>query len=488
MSEKKGTASGLTKAGTGIDGFDEITGGGLPQGRPTLVIGGPGSGKTLFAMEFLVKGAIEYGEPGVFISFEESEADLIKNVASLGFDLRKLVEKKLFMIDHIQIEASEVIETGEYDLEALFVRLGYAIDSIGAKRVAIDTIESVFSSFRNDLVLRSELRRLFRFLKERGITAVITGEKGEAALTRNGLEEYVSDAVILLDNRVINNLSTRRLRVLKYRGSAHGSNEYPFLIDDTGFSVLPITSIGLTAEASDERISTGIEGLDAMFEGMGFYKGTTIMVSGSAGTGKSSIAAEFALRACRDGKKVLYYAFEESPSQIKRNMRSIGLDLQTCVDDGKLMIYADRPSIYGLETHLVTFHKLITGFNPEVVVIDPISGLTAIGDDLEVKTMLVRLIDYLKMRGTTSMFTSLMNSDEKRKEDDTLMSSIIDTWIQLSIVDAGAERTKKLRIIKSRGMNHSACQTEVLLTSNGVKLVASDDIIPPSDKYGRGGA
>jgi circadian clock protein KaiC len=462
----------LAKAKTGIDGFDEITGGGLPRGRPTLIVGGPGSGKTLFAMEFLVKGAMLYNEPGVFISFEEPEDDLRKNVASLGFDIKDLEKKGLFVIDHIKVEASEVIETGEYDLEALFVRLGYAIDTIGAKRIAIDTIESIFSSFRNELVLRSELRRLFRFLKERGMTAIITGERGEDSLTRNGLEEYVSDAVIILDNRVINNLATRRLRVLKYRGSSHGSNEYPFIIDENGFSVLPITSVGLTAKANIERISSGIETLDNMFGGIGFYKGSTIMISGGAGSGKTSFAAEFAVEACEHGKKVLFYTFEESPSQITRNMLSIGVDLTKHVKKGDLLIYADRPTVYGLETHLVTFHKLIREFRPQVVVVDPISSLIAVGSGLEVKATMVRLVDYLKMEGITAMFTDLLHSEEGEASTRAMVSSLVDTWLRLENVEMAGENRRFLKIIKSRGMPHSSQTIEYIITDDGIKLIA----------------
>lgn len=469
--EEKCKAGELPKAQTGIEGFDDITKGGLPKGRPTLIVGGPGSGKTLFAMEFLVNGATKFNEPGVFFSFEETEGELAQNVASLGFDVKGLEAKNMLSIDYVKVEASEIIETGEYDLEGLFVRLGYAIDSIGAKRVVLDTIESIFSSFGNTLILRSELRRLFRFLKDKGVTAVITGEKGDGVLTRNGLEEYVSDAVIVLDNRIIGNIATRRMRIIKYRGSAHGSNEYPFLIDEHGFSVLPISSLGLTAKVNNERISSGIPDLDAMLDGRGYFKGSTVLVTGQAGTGKTSFAAAFVKTACENGKKALFVTFEESPSQIIRNMRSIGIDLEPFLKDGSLRIHADRPTSYGLEMHLVTIHKMVNEFKPEVVVLDPISSLMAIGDDVEVRSTLVRMVDYVKMNGVTSVFTDLKHSE--RPEQSSMISSLVDTWILLEVVEANGESNRVMRLVKSRGMAHSNQIREFHITTDGI------DLIPP---------
>lgn len=463
--------SELPKALTGIEGFDDITKGGLPVGRPTLIVGGPGSGKTLFAMEFLVNGASKYNEPGVFFSFEETEDELIKNVASLGFDVRSLEANKMLAIDFVKVEASEIVETGEYDLEGLFVRLGYAIDSIGAKRVVLDTIESIFSAFGNTLIIRSELRRLFQFLKEKEVTAVITGEKGNGVLTRNGLEEYVSDAVIVLDNRIVGNIATRRMRILKYRGSSHGSNEYPFLIDETGFSVLPISSLGLEASVTDERISTGIRDLDAMMEGKGYYKGSSVLITGQAGTGKSSFGAEFAKDACQNGMKALFITFEESPSQIIRNMRSIGIDLEPYVDKGLLKIYADRPTSYGLEMHLVMLIKLVNEFKPEAVVLDPISSLMMIGEEVEVRSTLVRMVDFLKMKNVTTLFTDLKSSE--RPNQSSMVSSLVDAWILLEAVEANGENNRILRLVKSRGMAHSNLIREFHITSNGI------DLIPP---------
>jgi circadian clock protein KaiC len=465
------TKSELPKARTGIEGFDEITKGGLPSGRPTLVVGGPGSGKTMFAMEFLVNGAQSFNEPGVFFSFEESEEELVQNVTSLGFDVRRLEAKNMLSIEYVKVEAAEIVETGEYDLEGLFVRLGYAIDSIGAKRVVMDTIESIFSAFGNTLIIRSELRRLFQFLKDKGVTAVITGEKGDGTLTRNGLEEYVSDAVVVLDNRIIGNIATRRLRIIKYRGSAHGSNEYPFLIDDSGFSVLPISSLGLHAKATNDRISTGIRDLDAMMEGKGYYKGSSILMTGQAGTGKSSFGAEFIRSVCEKGKRALLVTFEESPSQIIRNMRSIGIDMQPFVDKGLLRIYADRPTSYGLEMHLVTLLKLVHEFKPEAAVLDPISSLMAIGDDVEVRSTLVRMVDFLKMKEVTSLFTDLKNAE--RPNQSSMVSSLVDVWILLEDVEANGENNRILRLVKSRGMAHSNQIREFHITSKGI------DLIPP---------
>ncbi len=440
------------------------------MGRPTLVVGGPGSGKTLFAMEFLINGALKFKEPGVFFSFEETEEELAQNVASLGFDVKALEAKKMLAIDFVKIEAAEIIETGEYDLEGLFVRLGYSIDSIGAKRVVLDTIESIFSAFGNTLIIRSELRRLFQFLKDKGVTAVVTGEKGNGTFTRNGLEEYVSDAVIVLDNRVIGNIATRRMRIVKYRGSAHGSNEYPFLIDESGFSVLPLTTIGLNAIASNERISTGIEDLDAMMGGNGYYKGSTVLITGQAGTGKTSFGAEFVREACKSGKKALFVTFEESPSQIIRNMRSIGINLEPFIRKGQLRIHADRPTSYGLEMHLVTLHKLVNEFKPDVLVLDPISSLMAIGEEVEVKSTLVRLVDYLKMKGVTSIFTDLKHSE--RPMQSSLISSLVDVWILLQDVEANGESNRILRLVKSRGMAHSNQIREFRITKDGIDLIS----------------
>jgi circadian clock protein KaiC len=362
--EPKLIAKSLPKSPTGIQGFDEITGGGLPTGRPTLICGGAGCGKTLFGMEFLVRGATMFDEPGVFMSFEETNEELIKNVASLGFDLENLIKNKKIVLDHVHVERSEIEETGEYDLEGLFIRLGYAIDTIGAKRVVLDTIESLFSGLPNQLILRAELRRLFHWLKDKGVTSIITGERGEGTLTRQGLEEYVSDCVIMLDHRVTAQTSTRRLRVVKYRGSMHGTNEYPFLIDESGFSVLPVTSLGLDHIVSNKRISSGITLLDKMLEGKGYYRGSTVLVSGTAGVGKTSVAAHFAEAACKRGERVLYFCFEESPNQFMRNMLSIGINLEPWVRKGLLQFQATRPTFYGLEMHLAVTHKIVNIFKP----------------------------------------------------------------------------------------------------------------------------
>lgn len=462
---------GLAKCQTGIRGLDEITDGGIPKGRPTLVCGNAGCGKTLLAMEFLVRGAAQYNEPGVFMSFEESSEELAQNVASLGFDLNDLATRKKIYLDHVRIERSEIEETGEYDLEGLFIRLNHAIDSIGAKRVVLDTIESLFGGLTNENILRAELRRLFYWLKEKGVTAIITGERGEGTLTRHGLEEYVSDCVILLDNRVEGQISTRRLRIVKYRGSAHGTNEYPFLIDEMGISVLPITSIGLQHGVSTERISSGIPRLDTMLGGEGYYRGSSILISGTAGTGKTSIAAHFALAACSRGERCLYFAFEEAPSQITRNMRSIGIDLEPWTKQGLLDIYAVRPTIYGLEMHLVKMYKLINEFKPKVVIIDPVTNLIAIGSDTEVKSMLSRLIDFLKANQVTALFTNLSHAAGALELTEFGISSLMDTWLLLRDIEIGGERNRGLYILKSRGMAHSNQIREFLLTDKGIDLV-----------------
>ncbi|HEX4498988.1 MAG TPA: circadian clock protein KaiC [Thermoanaerobaculia bacterium] len=462
---------GIEKVPTGIAGFDEITDGGLPGGRPTLVCGGPGCGKTLFAMQFLVSGATRFGEPGVFMSFEESTGELAKNVASLGFDLDDLIERDLISMDTVVVERSELEESGEYDLEGLFLRLGFAIDSVGAKRVVLDTVESLFSGFKNEAILRAELRRLFRFLKERGVTVVITGERGEGQLTRQGLEEYVSDCVILLDHRVNEQVSTRRLRVVKYRGSSHGTNEYPFIIDRRGLEVLPITALSLQHAASAERISSGIPRLDTMLGGQGFFRGSSILVSGMAGTGKSSISAHFADATCRRGERCLYLALEESPQQIVRNMRSIGLDLEPWVKSGQLIFQSSRPTLFGLEMHLTTIFRAVTEFAPTSVIVDPLSNLASIGSYIEVMATLLRLVDFLKSRQVTALFTSLVSNGEAENQAELGVSSLMDTWLSLRNLESNGERNRGLYVLKSRGMNHSNQIREFLLTDQGVELV-----------------
>ncbi|HTS77785.1 MAG TPA: circadian clock protein KaiC [Bryobacteraceae bacterium] len=459
----------LPKTPTGIEGFDQITFGGLPKGRPTLVCGGAGCGKTLFGMEFLVRGATQFGEPGVCVSFEETADDLAKNVASLGFDLKRLQRAKKLVIDHVYVDKSEIAETGEYDLEGLFIRLGGAIDSVKAKRVLLDTPEALFAGLSNEGILRSEMRRLFGWLKEKGVSAVITGERGEGTLTRYGLEEYVSDCVILLDHRVRNDAVTRRLRVLKYRGSTHGTNEYPFLIDQKGISVLPITSVGLTHPAPQVRVSSGIPQLDAMMGGEGYYRGSSILVTGTAGSGKSSLGAHFVDAACRRGERAIFFAFEESPNQILRNMRSIGIDLGKWVRKGLLHVEAVRPSAFGMEMHLVRMHAMLHEHEPDVVVMDPISGLIPSGSAFDVLSLVLRIVDFIKARGATGFFTALMAQDDVHATDLSI-SSLVDTWLMVRNVEANGERNRLLYLLKSRGMAHSNQIREFLITDRGVKL------------------
>lgn len=461
----------LPKTLTGIKGFDEVTNGGLPTGRPTLVCGEAGCGKTLFSAEFIVRGAVEFNEPGVFVAFEEKAEELAANVSSLGFDLKKLINENKLRIDYIHIDKSEIEETGDYDLEGLFIRLGYAIDSIGAKRVILDTIENLFSGLSNKAILRAELRRLFQWLKEKKVTAIITGEKGEGTLTREGLEEYVSDCVVVLDHRVNNQISTRRLRVVKYRGSLHGTNEYPFLIDEEGISVLPVTSLRLEAKVSSNRISTGVPSLDEMLDGKGFFKGSSILVSGTAGTGKTSIAASFANEACSKNERCIYFAFEESPEQILRNMKSLGMDLKKHVDKGLLKFHASRPTMYGLEMHLVVIYKMIKQFKPTTIVLDPISNLITVGNVGEVKSILTRLIDFLQTQGITVMFTALSLNNIVSEQTDEGVSSLVDAWILIRDIELNGERNRGLYIMKSRGMKHSNQVREFTITDKGLKLV-----------------
>ncbi|HVL34292.1 MAG TPA: circadian clock protein KaiC [Burkholderiales bacterium] len=460
----------LPKAPTGIPGLDEITFGGLPRGRPTLVCGSAGCGKTLLAMEFLLRGAEAYGEPGVFMAFEETAQDLAQNVRSLGFDLEGLVAAGKIAVDHVHVERSEIEETGDYDLEGLFLRLGTAIDSVGAKRVVLDTLETLFGGFSNQALLRSELRRLFRWLKDRGVTAVITGERGDGQLTRQGLEEYVSDCVILLDHRVRDQVSTRRLRIVKYRGSTHGTNEYPFLIDQAGISVLPLSSLQLDHAAPSERLSTGVARLDAMLGGEGYYRGSSILVSGTAGTGKTTLAAHFANAVCARGERCLYLAFEESPQQLARNMRSVGIDLDAWRSKGLLRLEAARPTLHGVEMHLALIQRMVAQFQPQVVVIDPISNFASASSSAEAEAMLLRLIDFLKARQVTALFVNLTSGGGVLEGTDMGVSSLIDTWILLRDIELAGERNRGLYVLKSRGMKHSNQIREFLITGSGIDL------------------
>ena len=474
----------LPKAPTDIKGLDEITGGGLPRGRPTLVCGGAGCGKTLFAMEFLVRGATKYKEPGVFLSFEETEKELAANVASLGFNVDRLVAAKKICLEHIHVERSEIEHSGSYDLEGLFIRIHHAIESIGARRVVLDTMETLFSALPDPCILRAELRRLLSWLKKKGVTTIITAERGEHSLTRQGLEEYVSDCVILLDHRVADQTSIRRLRIVKYRGSIHGTNEYPFLIDETGFSVLPVTSLGLNYASSRERVSTGIARLDTMLSGKGYYRGSTVMVSGTAGTGKTSLAAKFVHQACSRNERTLFFTFEESPDQLVRNMQSIGIVLSPWVKKGLLQFHATRPSLFGLENHLSTSIKLIDKFKPSIVVFDPINAFVIGENQSEVKAMLLRLVDFLKMKGITAFLTSLTSTSQDLENTDVYISSLIDTWLLLRDIEIGGERNRGLYVLKSRGMAHSNQIREFKLTNHGIELldvyVGSDGVLTGS--------
>jgi circadian clock protein KaiC len=469
--EKKQIKKSLSKTPTGIEGLDEITEGGLPAGRPTLVCGDAGCGKTLLSVEFIVRGAEQFNEPGVFVAFEEKAEELSKNVLSLGFDLNKMIVQKKIHIDHVHIERSEIEETGEYDLEGLFIRLGTAIDKIKAKRVVLDTIENLFSGLSNQAILRAELRRLFQWLKTKGVTAIITGEKGTGQLTRQGLEEYVSDCVILLDHRTENQISTRRLRIVKYRGSVHGTNEYPFLIDEEGISVLPVTSLTLANKVSSQRVSTGIPSLDDMLGGKGFFRGSSVLVSGTAGTGKTSIAANFANESCNKGEKCIYFAFEESPDQIIRNMKSINVNLESHVKKGLLKFHASRPTLHGLEMHLLVIFNLIKAFRPKTIILDPITNLITVGNVSELKSMLIRLIDYLQREQVNVMFTALTLNNITNEQTDEGVSSLVDAWLMVRDIEFNGERNRGLYIMKSRGMKHSNQVREFVINDKGISLV-----------------
>jgi circadian clock protein KaiC len=472
----------LQKGPTGIQGRDELTRGGLPAGRPTLVCGGPGCGKTLLAITFLVHGAVDHAEPGLLVSFDERIEDLTVNVASLGFDLADLQRRKLLATDYVRIDRQEMHETGEYDLEALFIRLGHAVQAVGARRVVLDTIDALFAGIPNEAIVRSELRRLFDWLKDRQLSTVITAERGEGSLTRHGIEEYVSDCVILLDHRIIDDLSTRRLRVVKYRGTSHGTNEYPFLIDDQGITVVPITSTRLAHPASDETVSSGVSELDSMLGRGGYFRGSSIMLSGGPGTGKTTIAAHFADRTCGSGERCLYFAFEESPSQLARNMRSAGIDLQPWIDQGLLRVQSSRPSLGGLELHLALMLKALRDFSPTAVVFDPLSALVASGTHYQTASMAVRLADYLKSKTITALYLSLQDQEGPSGFD---ISSIMDTWIVIRNERSESELSRRLHIVKARGMEHSSAVRRMFITDTGVRLT---DLAPgpaQAEKSGR---
>jgi circadian clock protein KaiC len=463
---------GLSKAPSGISGLDELTSGGLPRGRPTLVCGGAGCGKTVLGLEFLIRGATQYGEPGAIFTFEERGDELAANVASFGFDLPGLIAQKKLVLDHVQLDRSEIEEAGDYNLDGLFIRLAHAIDSIGAKRVLLDTLEVLFAGLSNKEILRSELHRLFRWLKDKGVTAVITGERGDSTLTRHGLEEYVSDCVILLDLRVHEQISTRRLRVVKYRGARHGTDEYPFLIGDHGISVLPLSSLQLVHQASTERISSGNTELDRMLGG-GYYRGSSILVSGGSGTGKTSVAAYLASTSSRD-ERAIYYSFEESPAQLTRNMSSIGLDLESLVRKKRLRIVSTRPSGFGLETHLFTIYQTIDEFKPSLVVLDPITDFAPCGNKNEIRAMMTRLVDHLKTKGVTALLTSSHGVDAVEghtSESDAGISSLIDTWIVLQSFEVAGERNRAISVRKSRGTAHSNQIREMVISSRGLSLI-----------------
>lgn len=462
----------LPKAPTGISGLDTVSGGGLPRGRTTIVCGGPGCGKTMLGMEFLIRGAQEFDEPGVLIAFEETPQELERNVASLGFDLKHLVAAKKLFLDYIFVEPSEIQETGDYDLEGLFIRLQHAVDTVGAKRICLDTLEALFAGFSNEGVLRSELRRLFRWLKDRNLTTVITAEKGDKTLTRHGLEEYVSDCVILLDHRVQEQISTRRLRIVKYRGTSHGADEYPFLIGESGISVLPVTALEMRHEVSDERVSTGLPDLDEMLGGYGFYRGSSVLISGTAGSGKTTLVSSFVDAACRRGERTLMVGFEESVKQVDRNMRSVGLNLKQWLDSGMLVHEAWRPSQYGIEAHLLRIHKLIEDVQPQHVVIDPITNLINGSGAREIYSMLMRLMDYLKTRQITSIFTNLTSGDESEERTNIGISSLTDTWLLCRDQELNGERNRCIYVLKSRGMAHSNQVREFVMGSDGIRLIA----------------
>jgi circadian clock protein KaiC len=470
----------LEKCPTGIKGLDEVTEGGFPKNRTTLISGGAGSGKTLLGIDFLIKGAADFNEPGIFMSFEETEDDLYKDVASLNLDLPGLVSRKKILLEHVILNRKDIREA-DFNLEGILVRLEHAIDSIGAKRVVLDSIESPFAGITDAGILRIEIKRLFKWLKDKNVTALVTGEPNDGSYTRHGLEEFVSDCIILLDNRVKEQIAIRRLRVIKYRGSNHGTNEYPFVIDKSGLSVIPITSAGLNQPGTSKKVLTGISSLDKMFKKKpGFTLGSTVLVSGTAGTGKTSLAAAFALESCERGEKCLFLSYEESSGQLIQNMSSIGIDFAPWVKKGLLKIVSVRPSFFGLEMHLLDLYKIVDSFKPKSVIIDPLTSLIGEGDEREIRSMITRMIDLLKSRSITTFFTSLVSSSEKNDTSGEIgVSSLIDTWIVVRELeeDAGKKRIRGLFIVKSRGTGHESDVHKLILSDSGIRLVPMDPVV-----------
>ena len=468
---------GLEKCPTGIKGFDEITEGGIPRNRITLLSGGTGTGKTLLGIDFLISGVTKYDETGVFMSFEENGDELFEDVGSLNFDLQSLVTDKQIQLEYVVLERRDVQADGEFNLEGIFVRLELAIDSIGAKRVVLDSIDSLFAGVTDVGILRLEIKRLFRWLKNKKVTTIITGETTQGTYTRHGLEAYISDCIIFVDNRVREQISTRRMRVIKYRGSNHGTNEYPFVIDKNGLSVIPITSAGLDSPGSSERLSTGIPSLNALFNGGGYTRGSTVLVSGTAGTGKTSLGVAFAVETCSRGERCVLLSYEESPGQLIQNMTSIGFDLAPLVKSGLLLIVSTRPSFFGLEMHLLDLYKMLAEFKPQAVVIDPISSLLGQGNPLEIQSMLTRMIDALKSQSITGVFTSLVSSTEQNDTSGEIgVSSLIDTWIVVRELEEteGRRRIRGLYIVKSRGMGHSSDVHKLVMSDSGMTVIAMD--------------
>ena len=464
----------LPKSLTGIQGLDDITYGGIPQNRPTLLVGSIGTGKTIFAMEYIINGITMFNEPGVFMTFEEQTDELQINVTSMGYNLSKLIADNKIYLEHLHIDHREIQATGKYDIEGLFIRIEMAIEKVKAKRIVLDALDTLFIGLDSQ-ILRSEIKRLFFWLKEKKVTAIITSEVGDIFLTRLGFEEVVADCVIELNNRLNNQISTRRLRIVKYRGSYHSTNEYPFMIDHKGITIFPIISEAPQIIVSNERISSGIKQIDEMLDGRGFYVGSSILVSGSAGTGKSSIAASFIKDVCEKKGTALYCAFEEAPNQIKRNMASIGIFLEPYEKSGNLHFYYSRPTLQTLELHFIAIKKLIKQINPSVVILDPITNLMIENINSDIRTMLTRFVDYLKMEQITVLLTATLTvSSLELIQSNEGISSMVDTCIMIQEKNIIDSRRRTLYIMKSRGICNSKKEVEFIITSEGISIAPLD--------------
>ena len=455
---------------TGVKGLDDVLGGGIPQGHAMLLVGKPGTGKSILSMEYLLHGIELHKENGVYISFEESEKQIISNAASFGWKFEEMVKKNKLAISYIDMQPEQMRTVGDYDLSALILRVKGAIKKVNARRVVIDGINNLLSTFDDERIIRSDLLRLIREIKEVNATIFITGERGHDSWSKMGFEEYLADGLMHLDNRTDGNYQTREIQVVKCRGINHYTGKSPFIINSEGMSIRPLITADFDYKVLKSRVSTGIADIDNMLGGKGLYRGSTVYITGPSGAGKTSISSSFANGACSRGERALFLAFEESSDQIIRNMKSIGLSLDKWVNEKLLYFYTARATTNSLEGHLDNIMTMVREVEPTCVVLDPISAFRPIANENETKLMLIRLNDYLRARKITTVFTALSSDGEYSEHADVQLSSIADTWIVVRIMDYKGERNNVMQLMKSRGMSHSRQMKEMYFTGNGLKL------------------